>query len=157
MIRGDVFNRVATVQLENGDEYALFSNGEKEQDGNYNFLVVRPDGNIYHGGGLGCLMQVYKGIQAQLDGFRLEDEVEVTYGDVESLVLYGRPAKQSSLIHSFWYDRPNQRLWIQFVSGAGYMYPDVPEPYFHLLRKAKSAGKFFVDNIKHHFEGERIR
>ena len=54
----------------------------------------------------------------------------------------------SSAISEVSYDKETQILRIQFVRGAEYEYPSVPEQEFHNLVSAPSVGKYFNTNIK---------
>lgn len=56
----------------------------------------------------------------------------------------------SSAISSVSYDKETHTLRIQFVRGAEYDYPDVPEIEFHKLISAPSVGKYFNTTIKHY-------
>ena len=54
----------------------------------------------------------------------------------------------SSAISEVSYDKETQILRIQFVRGAEYDYPNVPEYVFHNLVSAPSVGKYFNQHIK---------
>lgn len=54
----------------------------------------------------------------------------------------------SSAISEVSYDKDSHILRIQFVRGAEYDYPDVPETEFRNLVSAPSVGKYFNQHIK---------
>jgi hypothetical protein len=55
---------------------------------------------------------------------------------------------ESSAISEVSYDKETQILRIQFVRGAEYDYPNVPEQEFKNLVSAPSVGKYYNANIK---------
>ena len=56
----------------------------------------------------------------------------------------------SSAISSVSYDENTHVLRIQFVRGAEYDYPEVPQAEFEKLISAPSVGKYFITTIKHY-------
>lgn len=54
----------------------------------------------------------------------------------------------SSAISEVSYDKDTQVLRIQFIRGAEYDYPNVPEKEFQNLVSAPSVGKYFNQYIK---------
>lgn len=54
----------------------------------------------------------------------------------------------SSAISSVSYDEETRTLRIQFVRGAEYDYPEVPEVEFRKLVSAPSVGKYYNSHIK---------
>jgi hypothetical protein len=68
-------------------------------------------------------------------------------------VLRGMP---SSVIRSYFYDRPNRDLHVLFVSGMRYRYAHVPEDVALGLAAASSKGTYFNEYIRDHFVFERI-
>lgn len=56
----------------------------------------------------------------------------------------------SSAISQVSYDNETHILRIQFVRGAEYDYPEVPEVEFEKLISAPSVGKYYNTTIKHY-------
>lgn len=63
----------------------------------------------------------------------------------------------SSVILKYKYDVTGKALEITFVSGAVYMYKEIPSTVFERFRLAKSKGIFFNKYIKPKFTFERIK
>ncbi|WP_235536419.1 MULTISPECIES: KTSC domain-containing protein [unclassified Sphingomonas] len=63
----------------------------------------------------------------------------------------------SSVIRSFDYDAPAQRLDVEFVTGRCYSYHDVPARIVAAMRAARSKGQFFNARIRDHFRFTRDR
>ena len=57
----------------------------------------------------------------------------------------------SSVIASMAYEPQRGRLAIRFVSGAAYIYYDVPEETWRKFQAAASKGRFFADEIRDRF------
>ena len=55
---------------------------------------------------------------------------------------------ESSAISEVTYDYDTKTLTIQFVRGAEYDYPNVPEEEFNNLVSAPSVGKYYNQHIK---------
>lgn len=55
---------------------------------------------------------------------------------------------ESSTINSVSYNKEEHRLIVKFKQGTYYEYLGVPEYVYIRLIQAKSAGKYFNDNIK---------
>lgn len=62
----------------------------------------------------------------------------------------------STVIEHFHYDPESQELKIYFLSGAVYVYYQVPQEVFDTFRKYKSKGTFLNKHIKDNFEFKRI-
>lgn len=62
--------------------------------------------------------------------------------------MFEKVKVNSSAISEVSYDKETQILRIQFVRGAEYDYPSVPECEFHNLVSAPSVGKYFNQFIK---------
>ena len=60
---------------------------------------------------------------------------------------------KSSLIASADYDEVSKTLTLNFHSGVRYSYPDVLRETYHNLTLADSAGQFFQNAIRPHFQG----
>lgn len=56
----------------------------------------------------------------------------------------------STAISKVSYDPDTRVLRIQFIQGAEYDYPEVPEVEFEKLISAPSVGKYFNSTIKHY-------
>lgn len=54
------------------------------------------------------------------------------------------------------YDSESEDLTITFLSGARYLYRNVPLRTFRQLQQAISAGKFFSDRIKNVYASEEV-
>jgi hypothetical protein len=63
---------------------------------------------------------------------------------------------RSTNIRSAGYSAASRTLEIVFRSGGRYQYFGVPDLFFERLIKAKSAGRFFHDNIKDRFKWRRL-
>lgn len=63
----------------------------------------------------------------------------------------------SSVILKYKYDEAGKSLEITFVSGAVYVYKEVPQAIVERFRQATSKGIFFNKNIKPKFIFERIK
>lgn len=63
----------------------------------------------------------------------------------------------SSVIKTFRYDAPGQRLDIVFQMGRHYSYHDVPEPVAEDMRAALSKGEYFNAHIRDHYRYSRER
>jgi lysyl-tRNA synthetase class 2 len=61
----------------------------------------------------------------------------------------------SSVIRTYSYDAPAQRLDIEFVSGRRYSYHDVPEAVAESMRAVTSKGSFFNRRIRDHYSFTR--
>ena len=59
---------------------------------------------------------------------------------------------QSSLIEKFYYDESLQVLHIHFRRGGHYGYSAVTPEKFAAFREAESHGKFFLSEIKPHYQ-----
>lgn len=64
--------------------------------------------------------------------------------------MFEKVKVDSTAISEVSYDKETKTLRIQFVRGAEYDYPDVPEIEFHKLISAPSVGKYFNTTIKHY-------
>jgi hypothetical protein len=78
-------------------------------------------------------------------------------------------AVTSSNIKAVGYDDAAEKLYIEFVSGGVYRYrralpideatleyPGFPKPVYYALLAARSAGKFFLAEIKGKYEFEKV-
>lgn len=63
----------------------------------------------------------------------------------------------SSVILKYKYDEAVKALEITFISGAVYVYKDIPLAVFDRFREAFSKGIFFNKYIKPKFAFERIK
>ena len=62
--------------------------------------------------------------------------------------MFEKVSVDSSAISAVSYDKETKVLRIQFVRGAEYDYPNVPEIEFKNLVSAPSVGKYFNQYIK---------
>jgi len=62
----------------------------------------------------------------------------------------------SSAIVSVGYDDAVRVLEIEFRSGGIYQYLGVPAEVYAGLLTAMSVGRYFLDNIKHNYDYERV-
>ncbi|MCX3265246.1 KTSC domain-containing protein [Pedobacter agri] len=62
----------------------------------------------------------------------------------------------SCVIDHFSYDANKKSLQITFVSGLVYLYRNVPEKIFNMLKAAGSKGRYFNQHIKNHFKFKKI-
>jgi hypothetical protein len=62
----------------------------------------------------------------------------------------------STNIKSIDYNEEEKTLVVEFAKGGKYKYFDVPEEIPADMILAKSAGKFFQENIKNAFKFERV-
>jgi hypothetical protein len=144
------FVHVATFSLLRDDqEFIILSNGPRSEDNRDNFLLVRPDGTIFQGGGLPVLKRLHDALRDSLVEqasavFEDEEDEEPNYLGPES------PALGSTLISSLSYDRTDHSLGICFRTAGGhvYIYDNVPEYVYRDLLYAKSPGRYFNQHIK---------
>ena len=62
----------------------------------------------------------------------------------------------SSNIQAYGYDAASQTLAVQFVgSGSTYHYPGVPAEKYAEMQAAESKGRFFGQQIRPNFKGEK--
>lgn len=62
----------------------------------------------------------------------------------------------SSLIQSIGYDTTAKTAYVQFKSGATFMYFDVASADYDMLRDAHSVGKYFNETFKHKYSYGRM-
>lgn len=62
---------------------------------------------------------------------------------------------RSTMITEIEYDAEKQLLWLAFGKGGKYEYKDVPKDVYEGLLGAESIGKYFLANVKGHFETEK--
>ena len=62
----------------------------------------------------------------------------------------------SSVINHFIYDVATKSLTITFVTKMVYVYKNVPNKTFKMLKAAGSRGRFFNYHIKNKFEFEKL-
>ncbi len=67
-----------------------------------------------------------------------------------------RTTVKSSQIYAIGYDYNTQVLEIEFVSGEIWQYQPVPLKVYEQLETASSKGKFFINEIKGRYHGNRI-
>ncbi len=64
----------------------------------------------------------------------------------------------SSMITCIGYDNTNSILEVEFKSNQQiWQYFDVPEYIWYEFESAESVGKYFLANIKGHFQENRLR
>lgn len=63
---------------------------------------------------------------------------------------------ESSNIEKIGYDKENATLHVVFITGAHYIYRDVPGEVYEKLMAADSHGKFLNSEIKGKYAYERI-
>ena len=63
---------------------------------------------------------------------------------------------KSSFISTADYDEANQTLTLNFHNGTFYTYHNVPHDIFRDLTLADSAGQFFQNAIRPHFQGVKV-
>lgn len=63
---------------------------------------------------------------------------------------------QSSNVEAVGYEADEMALHVWFISGAHYVYRDVPEDLFHELLAADSVGSFLHRNVKATYDYEKI-
>ena len=61
----------------------------------------------------------------------------------------------SSVIQTFAYDAPTERLDVRFISGRLYHYYGVPARLAAAMKRASSKGRFFNLRIRDHFRFTR--
>lgn len=66
------------------------------------------------------------------------------------------PTPGSSHIREMRYDEATRTLYIDFRAGVTYAYSDVPIEVFNGAVIAGSAGKYFQENIKMKYDGQRV-
>jgi lysyl-tRNA synthetase class 2 len=62
--------------------------------------------------------------------------------------MFEKVKVDSTAISEVSYDKETKTLRIQFVRGAEYDYPEVPEVEFRKLVSAPSVGKYYNSHIK---------
>lgn len=63
---------------------------------------------------------------------------------------------KSSVLSAADYDEANQTLTLNFHNGTSYTYVNVPRETFRDLTLAESAGQFFQNAIRPHFQGTKV-
>jgi hypothetical protein len=63
---------------------------------------------------------------------------------------------ESSSIKTVSYDKVEQKLWIRFQNDNLYEYRDVEKSIVDGLLEADSKGLFFANNIKSHYDFEKV-
>lgn len=63
------------------------------------------------------------------------------------------PVSSSNIAAAGWSQETG--LVVEFVSGAVYQYPDVPQSYYSGLITAPSPGSYFARFIRNAYDGER--
>lgn len=58
----------------------------------------------------------------------------------------------SSMINGFGYDTEREVLTVEFKKGARYEYTDVPYSVYEDIKQAESTGRFFLREIKDHYD-----
>lgn len=62
----------------------------------------------------------------------------------------------SSVIRSLQYDAPHRELLICFQSGRRYIYKDVPEETYRVMKAAFAKGEFFNAAIRSQYSFVRV-
>lgn len=62
----------------------------------------------------------------------------------------------SSVIKYFSYDAATETLKIIFVTGMIYLYKNVPEKIYKMLKASGSKGRYFNSNIKDKFKFQKL-
>jgi len=62
----------------------------------------------------------------------------------------------SSVIKHFSYDAATETLKILFVTDMIYLYQDVPERIYKMLKASGSKGRYFNRHIKDKFEFQKL-
>lgn len=111
------------------------------------------------------ILQVYQ------DGLKFSKKYGISKEDLPSWYCWGEENNQhipslenfeyvsvnSSNISNVGYDKTKKELEIEFKSGSIYIYTDVSSQRFNAFVHAKSAGKYFLKNIKDYYHFKRIQ
>lgn len=65
------------------------------------------------------------------------------------------PTINSSMVSEYEYNEAEKLLKLKFTKGGWYGYLDVPKEIVSEFASAESPGKFFLANIKNHYETEK--
>ena len=61
----------------------------------------------------------------------------------------------SSVIAAMHYDAAAKTLWVRYLSGASYIYKNVPPEVYEEMKAAFSKGTFLNKRIKGHYKFEK--
>lgn len=88
------------------------------------------------------------------------------FNTIKSVVKHKNPAialnrhpqvdLNSAAIKSVIYDKDNQELVVYFKHGGAYKYEELEADMFYKLLAQKSAGKFFVENIRNNYQFNKL-
>lgn len=98
---------------------------------------------------------IIKGVAGELYPCK-PDIFAATYEQVEESVEKPLTLVNSSNIRGYCYEEGTRELMVQFISGARYLYKEVPVSVYHALELSDSKGKFLNSNIKPAFQVERL-
>ena len=63
---------------------------------------------------------------------------------------------KSSMINAIQYENEDEILYVEFATGVTWKYDGVQEKVWNELKDAESVGKYFLQNIKNKYEGEKL-